>query len=172
MRRIVLGIRGVLLGIAVLMAGIGVLAHSSLAQGAADESLSGHPVVGAWSLLTEDGEISVVAFTSDGVLIDAEQDGSSGIGSWQAADDTTAAFTFILLASEEDSSYSITIRGTFAVNGDTADVMYSVTAIGNDGTVFFAGEGTGTAARIPVEGPELAGSPVAGFPIMPATPEP
>ena len=175
MRRLAFGIHGLFLVVAVLLAGMGLLVHTSAsAQGAGDEAMAGHPAVGAWSLATSDGEVSVLAFTSDGILLDTEQDGSGGAGSWNAADETTAAFTLVILGSEEDMPLSITVRGTFTVDAatDTASLEYSLTVLGGDGTLYFSGEGTGTATRIPVEGPELAGSPVAGFPVMSATPAP
>jgi hypothetical protein len=172
MRRFAAGVCGAFLGLTLIVAGIAGV-NRVAAQSGEDLSPADHPVVGAWTLVTDEGDVSVIALTSDGVVLDTEQDGGSGIGTWQAQDEMTAAFTLIILVSEEDMSLSITVRGTITVDAatDTASLKYSLTAFG-DGTLFFAGDGAGTATRIPVEGPELAGSPVAGFPVMAATPEP
>lgn len=143
----------------------------AIAQDTSSDSLVGHPVVGAWALLAE-GEVSVIAFTSDGIVMDSEQDGASGVGSWESSGDSSAAFTFIILATEEENALSIAIRGTMEVDasGDTATVDYSFTVVAADGTVYFADSGSAPASRIPVEGPELVGSPVAGFPVVSGTP--
>jgi hypothetical protein len=158
----------------VLVTGTGLLARGGAAAQGSNASMEGHPAVGAWILHIEDEEPSIIALTADGVMHDTEFDGTSGLGAWEAADDTTAAFTLIILLEEEDSSLSIQVRGTMTVDasGDTASLSFSLTALGDDGAVYFTGEETGTATRIQVEGPELMGSPVAGWPTTPATPMP
>lgn len=158
--------------VALLVGAFGIATSAPVvARGTTSDSLANHPVVGAW-MLSADGEPSVTAFTSDGIVMDSELDGSSGVGSWNAVDESTAAFTLILLATEDDNPMSIVIRGTMEIDasGDTGTLDYSFTVVALDGTVYFSASGTGSATRIPVEGPELVGSPVAGFPVIAGTP--
>lgn len=152
--------------------------NHSFARGATG-SLAEHPAVGTWAVDTG-GEASVFAFTSDGVMFDTEQDGSSGVGSWDAKDDSTATFTLVILNTDEGNAYSLVVRGEFAVDdsGDAASLTYSLTVLGTDGTVLYSESGAadaqggtaGHATRIPVEGPEIVGTPISGFPVFASTP--
>jgi hypothetical protein len=129
-------------------------------------SMANHPLVGTWSVNNPDGGPGVTAFTADGIVVDTEVEGGSGVGSWQPTGDTTAAFTFVIPASDAEFSGIIVIRGTAEVDasGATFTATYSVSGQLSDGSVPFAEQGQVTGTRLPVEPVEAAGTPLAGFP--------
>lgn len=49
--------------------------------------------------------------------------------------------------------------------------MCGASPIGSNGTVYYSTEVSANASRLPIEGRELAGSPVAGFPFRGAMPQ-
>jgi hypothetical protein len=150
--------------LAILLSGI-MVGHRVNAQ---DQSMDGHPLVGSWILTGEDGETSVTAVTSDGVIVDAEADGSSGIGSWEATSETEGAVTLIIQGNypEFDFVGTVVVRGTLNVDtqSDTATLTYSMTGVSSDGAVAFADMGTASLIRLPIESVDAIGSPVAGYP--------
>lgn len=151
-----------------LLGAIAVLPGRSSAQDATGASMLGHPLVGSW-IIDAGGETSLGAFTSDGIVIDTEATGLSGIGSWVATGDRSGTMTLITpyKEMEMDITGNVAIRATLEVNeaGDSMSLAGSITFFGLDGAVLFSGEVTGTAIRLPVEAPDMIGSPVAGFPV-------
>ena len=142
---------------------------AAIAGGTSSGPLDGHPAVGTWTVVL-DGELALFAFTDDGILIASDKEGTSALGAWDAPDDQNARFTLIGLISDEDGSFSTVLRGTMAIDaaGDTATIDLTGSLIGLDGTVYYSAGIPATATRLPVEGPELTGSPVAGFPTIAA----
>lgn len=164
-------IRSLIAAVAALLLLTGVVATlpgAAAAQDAADSSMSGHPLVGSW-IIDAGGETSLGAFTSDGIVIDTENTGLSGIGTWVATGDRTGTMTLItpFKEMEMDITGNVAIRATLEVNetGDSVSLAGSITFFGLDGTVLFSDDVTGTGIRLPVESPEMAGTPVAGFPV-------
>jgi hypothetical protein len=158
----------VLLGLAALRQN--PTAHAQDATPAAG-SMAGHPLVGSWIVSDPGGTPALIAFTSDGIVIDTEIDGITGIGSWQPTGDSTAAVTFVLPVNEPGFAGIIVIRalGEVAVDGATFTAPYTVTGVGADGSVVFTDQGEVSAVRVPVEPVEAGGTPIAGFPTW--TPE-
>jgi hypothetical protein len=129
-------------------------------------TMAGHPLVGTW-IVSEPGQApSVVAFTSDGIVVDTEVEGGTGVGSWQPTGERTAALTFVVPINESGFEAIVVIRATGEVSADgaTFTAQYSVTGQGPDGSVVFADEGQVTGVRVPVEPVEAKGTPLAGFP--------
>jgi len=150
------------------IAGGGTAAFAA-AQDATPASLSDHPIVGTW-ILVADGEPSVTAFTSDGIVIDTEMNGDPGLGSWRASDEDSAEMTMIIQSTYPEFGFSgtVVVRGVADVgsDGDSLSVAYSVTGISHDGTVVFDEAGTGTAYRLKIEAADMGGNAVPGYPAI------
>jgi hypothetical protein len=164
--------------LAVVLVGLialGRASGSSAQDGTPPAGLAGHPLVGSWIVNDPQGQPSVTAFTADGVVVDAETGGGTGIGSWQATGERTAAFTFVIQASDAAQHFTgtIVIRGTAEVDasGDTFTAPYSYTVVQEDGTVLDSGTGTVTGTRLPIEPVDKKGSPLAGYPTVVPSPE-
>jgi hypothetical protein len=129
-------------------------------------AMAGHPLVGTWIVSETGGTPAVIAFTADGIVVDTEIDGGTGVGSWQPTGDRSAALTFVIPINESGFSGIIVIRasGEVSADGATFTAPYSVTGQGADGTVIFSDQGQVTAVRLPVEPVEAMGTPLAGFP--------
>jgi hypothetical protein len=134
-------------------------------------AMAGHPLVGSWIVTNPDGTPAVAAFTADGIVVDTEVGGGTGVGTWQPTGDRTAAFTFVIPVSDPEFAGIIVVRATAEVSADgtTFTAPYSVTGQAPDGTAPFADRGQVTGTRLPVEPIEAAGTPLAGFPTW--TPE-
>jgi hypothetical protein len=149
----------------------GLLVISGTPQIGAQDStpsaaMAGHPLVGTWIVTEAGGTPAVIAFTSDGIVVDTEIDGGTGVGSWHPTGDRSAALTFVIPVNESGFSGIIVIRATGEVDADgaTFTAPYSITGQGADGTVIFSDQGQVTAVRMPVEPVEAMGTPLAGFP--------
>jgi hypothetical protein len=140
-------------------------------------SMTGHPLVGTWVVTNPDGAPVVIAFTADGVVVDTEGDGGTGVGAWQPTGERTAAFTFVLPASDQEFIGIIGLRATAEVDasGATFTAPYSVSSQLPDGTAPLSDQGQVTGTRLPIEPVEAAGASLAGFPTWtveePGTPE-
>ena len=115
----------VFLSVVVLLGMLGTATTSVTAQGS---DLADHPLVGSWLLDTdvEDPEnaVSLVVFTSDGIYIETDDDGSTGIGVWESTGDTTGQMTFRFV----DSGGIAVIRASLEVSadGNTLTAEYSI----------------------------------------------
>jgi hypothetical protein len=165
----------VLIVAVVVLLGLAALGHNTTARAQdatpAAAAMAGHPLVGSWIVSDPGGTPAMIAFTADGIVIDTEIDGITGIGSWQPTGDRTANVTFVLPTNEPGFSGIIVIRaaGEVSADGATFTAPYSVTGVGADGSVVFSDQGQVTAVRLPVEPVDAAGTPIAGFPTW--TPE-
>jgi hypothetical protein len=146
---------------AVLLFGV-ALASSTAVQATAPPSEpapgQAHPVVGAWLLMVDefpDDPGSLVIFHADGTYVEADTDGSTGIGSWEATGPSSANLTFVSMTPTdgEESAPILTIRAAVEVSEDgqsfTGEFTIEFTAEG-----FPAGEygpGHVSATRINVE---------------------
>ena len=130
------------------------------AQDATPAALADHPIVGAW-LLDVDADDpanppALAIFHDDGTYLQADPDGSNGVGTWEATGPTTAALTAIFHGQDETGGFAgaTTARGTVEVDeaGEALTAEYTLDFGGPDGTS--AGEigpATATAERIAVE---------------------
>ena len=122
-------------------------------------STEGHPLVGAWILTIAedpDGLPSLVAFSSDGIYQESDQDGAAGYGAWQATGPTSAALTFVTLSPVPEGEFggSATIRATIEVSADgqTFTGSFTIEFTGVEGIPEGEfGPGTATGTRIAVE---------------------
>lgn len=151
-----------------LLLGLAAVAGAARAQDGtpAAEALAGHPILGTWLVTDPNGSPSVTSFTADGVVVDVEADGGTALGTWRPTGDRTAAFTMLLLVSDADFAASVQINVTVEIDatGDAGTGDYSYTAVLADGTVVDAGTGSVTVVRMPVQGLDAVGTPMAGFP--------
>jgi hypothetical protein len=153
-----------------VMLGVAAIANGALAQestpqaGIIPEPV--HPIVGTWIVVDPDGIPGLTSFTSDGVVTDLEADGGVGLGTWQPTGERTAAFTMVLLVSEEDFAASIQINVvvTIDASGNSGTAEFTYTAVLADGTVADSGSGNVTISRLMVQPLDAMGTPMAGIP--------
>ena len=169
------------LSLVALVAVIGLLAlggtfrHTD-AQDATPAALAGHPLIGAWLLDTDSNDPanapSLVIFHDDGTYVQADADGSNGIGTWEATGATSAALTALYLGRDESGGFggTVKVRATIELDasGETFTAQYTLDFLdlagASSGEI---GPGTATAERIAVE---PMGTPAAELPRMNATP--
>jgi hypothetical protein len=159
----------------------GIAANPAVAQDATPESLTGHPLVGAWVLDADPDDPAnapeLIVFTADGLYIGVAADGSNTIGAWEATGPRGAAITLHFFIPGENDGFGgmATVRGNVEVaeDGQSFTAPYTLEFAGADG----AGSGeygplTASGTRIAVEpmgepiGPlsVLFGTPAAGTP--------
>jgi hypothetical protein len=87
---------GVLIRLAALLLCIFAISTASISAQGSD--LAGHPLVGSWVLDSDvadpENPDSMVVFTSDGVFLETDPDGTTGVGVWESTGDTTGQVTF------------------------------------------------------------------------------
>ena len=94
----------------VLMMGVvvGRGAQRTVAQDSTPGALSGHPFVGAWPTDTDADDPnngpSPIVFTSDGIYLQADADGSDGYGSCYATGERTAEVTILFHDTDEEGN--------------------------------------------------------------------
>lgn len=126
----------------------------------------GHPFIGAWIVdtMSESGtdspEIAVV--TADGRVAGLGADRVAG-GRWEATDPRTAALTLVTVFDNEDGAGYVVIRGPHTVDasGDAWTCDCTFTVVGADGTVLDSGVAPASGRRLPLEGVDMAGKPLA-----------
>lgn len=134
-----------------------------------DADLADHPLVGAWMIDTDgtdpENTPSLAVFSSDGLYVQHDYDGSAAVGSWEATGDDSAAMTAHQQFPGDDGEFGGTavIRAEIEVaeDGETLTATYTAEFLNPDGTTsgeLGPGEAEGT--RI---GVEPMGSPVASF---------
>jgi hypothetical protein len=123
----------------------------------AQDATAGHPVVGSWFLTDPafpDDPPSLAVFHADGVYLQADTDGTVGVGSWDATGERSLAVTFVQQFGDETGVFTVTIRaaGEVDAGGDTFTATYTIELTQPDGTSTGEyGPGTVTAERIAVE---------------------
>ena len=166
-------------GILALMLTAAVAAGpATLAQGAAPDSLEGHPLVGSWLLDANADDPSNlpsrVIFSSDGTFLEVDEDGL-GVGSWESTGPSSGALT-ILFTQPPDANGAITtvkVRAAIEVSddGQSLSASYTLDFIGPDGTSSGEfGPATATATRIAVEPMGTPVGPIAPPPSPAASP--
>jgi hypothetical protein len=163
------------LGLLVLTAmGSGDLAAS--AQDATPTS-SMHPFVGTWIVDTisasdnDSPEIAVV--TADGGVIGQGANRAAG-GRWQAIDEQTVELTLVSVYENEGVGRYTIVRGPHTVDetGDAWTCECTFTVVSADGTVLDSGSAPASGRRLPLQGMDLVGQPLAEVPIwVPFQPE-
>ena len=129
---------------------------------------SDHPLIGTWRVTnTEDGESFplISTWSSDGTLIGAEPPvlalgpdftvfNTPTLGTWEATDDSSGAFTVELLASDAQGNFfgTLTVSGVWQASEDGQSVTGEYAYSGSDptGTVVAFGQGTLEGTRLSV----------------------
>jgi hypothetical protein len=156
MRRLVIGCSAV----AVLLAG-GALASSTAVEATTPPSAPAevHPIVGAWLLTVDefpDEPPSLVAFHADGTYQEADADGTTGIGSWEATGPSSVNLTFMSIFPSDDggsapSGQTIRAAGEVSEDGQTFTAEFSIELTGEGAPAGEYGPGHVTGTRINVE---------------------
>lgn len=142
---------------------------------AQDDPTASSPIVGVWVVSPVGDESgSIIALSSDGVVVDHETDGSTAIGAWEATGPTSGVMTFVFFFNEpaDDFTGSVIIRATLTYDDatDTVAVSYTVTGASPDGTVVFSDEAlsAATLTRLAPQGPDDVGQPIEALILVPA----
>ncbi|MDQ3656926.1 MAG: hypothetical protein M3457_17870 [Chloroflexota bacterium] len=151
MRRISLLLLSVMLLLGTVLVGGGAF---TTAQEATPTDLIGHPIVGSWLLDTdvEDPENppTLAVFTSDGIYVDTDAEGATGIGAWESTGDTTGELTIQYLEPEGTAIVRASLEVAAAEDILTAE--YTIEFIGPDGaSADQYGPGMAEATRLAVE---------------------
>jgi hypothetical protein len=144
-------LRSIGLSVVVLLSVFGVSHATTLAQGS---DLADHPLVGSWLLDTDvesdENSPALAVFTSDGVYIQSEGEGSISIGAWESTGDTSA----IMTAQSVSPDLTLVLRATIEVSedGDSFTAPYSLELVDAAGeSLGEYGPGEAAGERAPVE---------------------
>ena len=157
MRRLIIGCSAaaLLLGGGALASSTAVQATTPLPSSAPTEVPS---IVGAWLLTVEefpDDPPTLVAFHADGTYQQANADGTTGIGSWEATGPNSFNLTFVEIfpIDDEGSTGMQTIRaaGEVSEDGQTFTAEFSIEFAGEGAPTGEYGPGHVTGTRINVE---------------------
>ena len=96
-------------------------ASGALAQ---DSNLVGHALVGTWLADTDTSDDSnppsLFVFTSDGIYLQTDADGTAGYGVWKATSETTADLTAYFLSGDSEGNFygMAIVRGSITLSAD------------------------------------------------------
>ena len=145
----------------VLLLGTIVIAGGRVAV-AQGTDFADHPLIGTWTLVTDDQELpDVIIFADDGSVIDVESSGTVQLGVWEPTGDTTATLT---VTSYDEDEGGGTIRASFEVASDgqsfTATYTFELFDPATGESMGEYGPGTATGTRVVAEEP---GTPEGSF---------
>lgn len=173
--------RNVILGAVVVtlvgLIGVGSGGLGTAAQDATPAAMADHPFVGTWIVDTisasENDSPEIAVITPDG--------GGIGLGAnrvagarWEATGDRTAEVTLVSVFEQNGVGGYVVVRGPHTVDetGDAWTCECTFTVVGADGTVLDSGSAPASARRLPLQGMDMVGSPLAEMPIWaPVMPE-
>lgn len=156
-----------------------LLMGGTMTQVAAQDAATtaGSPLVGVWLVPpTAEDTGSIIALSSDGIVVDHETDDTLGTGVWNATGPTSGVMTFVFFMASEEFTGNIIIRANLDYDEatDTLTASYNVTGTTPDGTVVWAQEelSSNTLTRMPAQGPDAGTLPLDGIsaPATAATP--
>jgi hypothetical protein len=160
---------------ALILAAALATGHAAFGAAQDDASMSGHPVVGTWTLTDVDdpeGVPFLAVFTSDGVYHQVSYDGFVGYGVWESTGPASGALTFMGQVPDDAGDFggSVTVRVVFDVadDGQSLTASYTIEFVAPDGSSEGEqgpGEVTGTKMMV-----EPMGTPVAPVETDGATP--
>ncbi|MBW3634535.1 MAG: hypothetical protein KY456_16070, partial [Chloroflexi bacterium] len=130
------------------------------AQEGTPQPVAGHSIIGAWLLDvdTEDpvNPPSLAIFHDDGTYLQADSDGSNGIGVWEVTGANSATLTALFYGQDEAGEFAgaVQLRATIAIDeaGDSLTAEYTLEFIDPAGASSGEiGPGAATAERITVD---------------------
>jgi len=141
-----------------------------------------HPFVGTWVVDTvsasENDSPEIAVVTADGVVIGQGANRAAG-GRWQAIDEQTVELTLVSVYEKDGVGRYMIVRGPHTVDetGDAWTCACTFTIVGADGTVLDSGSAPASGRRLPLQGMDMVGQPLAEVqawvPLQPvATPTP
>jgi hypothetical protein len=147
----------------------GATGLGTAAQDATPVALAGHPLVGTWVVDTIGGsdtdapEIAVI--TADGGLAGLGANRVAG-GRWQPIDDHAAELTLVTVFDNEEGAGYLVVRGPHTVDesGDAWTCDCTFTIVGADGNLLDSGRAPATGTRLPLQGVDMMGQPLAEVP--------
>ncbi len=143
-----------LLALIVMLGGLVAVGRPTLGVGAQDseDSLAGHPLVGAWRLDTDasdpENTLTPALFSSDGTYLQVDEDGTA-IGVWEATGDSTANLTILFF--DEGGTYKVRAEVDVDETGDALSANYTFEPILGGESLGEFGPTSATGTRIPVE---------------------
>ncbi len=168
------------LSLVVALAGLSGLGRGYIGASAQDTApaMADHAIVGAWIVDT----ISAIDTDSPEIGTFSADGGASGLGAnrvagghWEAVDEKTAMLTLVTVSDHDGMGSYVVVRGLHVLD-ETGDAWTcaecTFTVVGADGTVLDSGTAPASAKRLPVQGPDMVGMPLAEVPIWtPAMPD-
>jgi hypothetical protein len=149
---------------------------STAAQETSANDRAAHPIVGTWVVdtvvATESDPPEIAVFTVDGVLVGLGANRAVG-GRWDVVDPRTVMLTLVTVFDGPGGAGYVVVRGPHTVDesGETWDCACTFTVVAADGTVIDSGEAPASGRRLPVQGPDAMGTPLAEVPTWtPASP--
>jgi len=158
------------------LAGLGGGTQLTAARDATPTTVT-HPLVGTWIVDTisarENDSPEIAVITADGGVIGLGANRVAG-GRWQAIDEHAAELTLVSVFEKEGVGRYVIVRGPHTVDqtGAAWTCECTVTAVSADGTVLDSASVPASGRRLPLQGMDLVGQPLAEVPAwVPLQPE-
>ena len=148
----------------------GAFGLSTSAQDATPTDTASHPIVGTWivdtATATDTDSPEIGIFHGDGTMVGLGANRSAG-GSWEVIDDRSVALTLVTVSDQGGVGAYVVVRGTHVLD-DTGNVWTcddcAFTVVAADGTVLDSGTAPASATRLPVQTPDMVGTPLSEVP--------
>jgi hypothetical protein len=143
---------------------------STSAQDATPTDTANHPIVGTWivdtATATDTDSPEIGIFHADGTMVGLGANRVAG-GSWEVIDDRSVTLTLVTVSDQGGVGDYVVVRGTHVLddtgNRWTCDDC-SFTVVAADGTVLDSGTAPASAVRLPMQGPDMVGTPLSEMP--------
>lgn len=150
--------------------GIAQGALPAAAQDATPTDTASHPIVGTWIVdtvvATDTDSPEIGIFMADGTMVGQGANRVAG-GSWEPVDDRSVTLTLVTVSDQGGVGAYVVVRGTHVLDDSgnrwTCDDC-SFTVVAADGTVLDSGTAPASATRLPVQGPDMVGTPLSEVP--------
>ena len=160
----------VLMVVVLMVSAVGMSHPSRAGAQDATPTTEAHPFVGTWVVDTisasENDSPEIAVVTADGGVIGQGANRVAG-GRWQAIDDHTVELTLVSVFEQEGVGGYIIVRGPHTVDesGDAWTCECTFTVVSADGTVLDSGDAPASGRRLPLQGRDQVGSPLAEVPV-------
>jgi hypothetical protein len=166
LRHLMMGSAALMVMALVAMSGGGLVTSAQEATPTAGT----HPLVGTWIVDTisasENDSPEIAVVTADGGVVGLGANRVAG-GRWEAIDDHSVELTLVSVYENDGVGRYIIVRGPHTVDetGDAWTCECTFTVVSADGTVLDSGPAPASARRLPLQGMEEMGQPLAEVPI-------